>query len=65
MMGRTSLVIAHRLSTIQHADRILVMHHGELCEEGRHEELLRQGGIYARLHELQFADADGSVRAAS
>ncbi len=65
MAGRTSLVIAHRLSTIQHADRILVMHHGELREEGRHDELLRRGGIYARLYELQFADADGPVRAAS
>jgi len=65
MTGRTSLVIAHRLSTVQHADRILVMHHGELREEGRHEELLRRGGIYARLHELQFADAAGPVRAAS
>jgi ATP-binding cassette subfamily B protein len=52
--GRTSLVIAHRLSTIQNADRILVMHHGELREEGTHEELLARGGIYARLYELQF-----------
>jgi ATP-binding cassette subfamily B multidrug efflux pump len=65
MTGRTSLVIAHRLSTVQHADRILVMHHGELREEGRHEELLRRGGIYARLYELQFADADGPVQVAS
>ena len=55
MEGRTSLVIAHRLSTIQNVDRILVMHHGELREEGRHEELLRRGGLYARLYELQFA----------
>jgi ATP-binding cassette subfamily B protein len=54
MKGRTSLVIAHRLSTVQSADRILVMHHGELREEGTHDELLRRGGIYARLHELQF-----------
>ena len=54
MEGRTSLVIAHRLSTIQGADRILVMHHGELREEGTHQELLDQGGLYARLHELQF-----------
>ena len=57
LKGRTSLVIAHRLSTVQHADRILVMHHGELREEGTHEELLQQGGLYARLHELQFAPA--------
>ncbi|MBW3534536.1 MAG: ABC transporter ATP-binding protein/permease [Gemmatimonadetes bacterium] len=55
MKGRTSLVIAHRLSTVQGADRILVMHHGELREQGSHQELLEQGGLYARLHELQFA----------
>jgi ATP-binding cassette, subfamily B, multidrug efflux pump len=54
MHGRTSLVIAHRLSTIQGADRILVLHQGELREEGTHLELLEQGGLYARLHELQF-----------
>jgi ATP-binding cassette, subfamily B, multidrug efflux pump len=55
MAGRTSLVIAHRLSTIQTAHRILVMHHGRLAEQGTHEALLEQGGLYARLHELQFA----------
>ena len=55
MKDRTSLVIAHRLSTVQHADRILVFHHGRLREEGTHKELLEQGGLYARLHELQFA----------
>ena len=52
--GRTSLVIAHRLSTILDADRILVMHKGELREQGTHAELLAKGGIYARLHELQY-----------
>ncbi len=52
--GRTSLVIAHRLSTILDADRILVMHRGELREQGTHEELLARGGIYARLYELQY-----------
>ncbi|HSG48922.1 MAG TPA: ABC transporter ATP-binding protein, partial [Longimicrobiales bacterium] len=57
MRGRTSLVIAHRLSTVVNADRILVMHHGELREEGSHRELLEKGGLYARLHELQFAPA--------
>lgn len=57
MAGRTSLVIAHRLSTIQTADRILVLHHGRLVEEGTHEELLERGERYARLHELQFVAA--------
>ena len=57
MEGRTSLVIAHRLSTVQGADRILVLHHGQLVEEGTHEELLEHGGLYARLYELQFAPA--------
>ena len=54
LRGRTSLIIAHRLSTVQHADRILVFHHGELREQGTHDELLQRGGLYARLHELQF-----------
>jgi ATP-binding cassette subfamily B protein len=54
MRGRTSLVIAHRLSTVQSADQILVLHHGEIRERGTHGELLRRGGLYARLHELQF-----------
>ena len=53
--GRTSLVIAHRLSTILDADRILVLHKGELREQGTHTELLARGGIYARLHELQYS----------
>ena len=57
LAGRTSLVIAHRLSTVQGADRILVLHHGELREQGNHRELLARGGLYARLHELQFAKA--------
>jgi ATP-binding cassette subfamily B protein len=55
LAGRTSLVIAHRLSTIQNADRILVVHRGRVEEEGRHAELLRLRGLYARLHELQFS----------
>ena len=56
--GRTRVVVAHRLSTIRHADRILVFHHGELREQGGHEELLARGGIYARLYKLQFGKGD-------
>jgi ATP-binding cassette, subfamily B, multidrug efflux pump len=55
MSDRTSIVIAHRLSTVQNADRIIVLHHGELREQGTHEALLQAGGLYARLYELQFA----------
>jgi|CXWL01.1.fsa_nt_gi ATP-binding cassette subfamily B protein len=54
LVGRTSLVIAHRLSTVQRADRILVMHRGELREQGTHQELLALRGIYWRLFELQY-----------
>ncbi|HEY7652012.1 MAG TPA: ABC transporter ATP-binding protein [Methylomirabilota bacterium] len=52
--GRTSLVIAHRLSTIQRADRILVLHRGQIRESGAHADLLARGGLYSRLYELQF-----------
>jgi ATP-binding cassette subfamily B protein len=54
MEGRTSLVIAHRLSTIQDADRILVLHHGRVREQGTHAALVAQGGLYWRLHQLQY-----------
>ena len=60
---RTSLVIAHRLSTILDADRILVLHKGELREQGTHAELLARGGIYARLHELQYGGQKESATA--
>ncbi|GAB2693245.1 ABC transporter ATP-binding protein [Paenibacillus thermoaerophilus] len=53
--GRTTLVIAHRLATIRHADRILVVTEDGITEQGRHEELLAAGGVYARLHQAQFA----------
>jgi ABC-type multidrug transport system fused ATPase/permease subunit len=56
IVGRTSILIAHRLQTIAEADRVLVLHHGEVKELGTHEELLALGGIYHNLHELQFQD---------
>ncbi|WP_199181246.1 lipid A export permease/ATP-binding protein MsbA [Chromobacterium alticapitis] len=56
MRNRTTIVIAHRLSTIENADRIVVMHQGRLVEEGRHGELLASGGMYAKLHSLQFSE---------
>ena len=55
MRGRTVLVIAHRLSTVKNAHRILVLKEGEIIEEGKHDDLLRQGGLYQRLHEIQFS----------
>jgi ATP-binding cassette, subfamily B, multidrug efflux pump len=58
LVGRTSIVIAHRLSTIQKADRILVMHKGEIREIGTHQELLAQRGIYYRLYLLQYKDQE-------
>src|SRR5437016_5482081 len=58
LSGRTALVIAHRLSTIQHADRILVFHKGRLREQGAHQELLSQRGIYYRLYQLQYKEQE-------
>jgi ATP-binding cassette, subfamily B, bacterial len=54
MEGKTSIVIAHRLSTIRRADLILVVDQGTIVERGRHEELLRSGGLYSQLYEIQF-----------
>ena len=56
MQGRTTLVIAHRLATVQKADRIIVLDHARLVEQGTHSELVAQGGVYARLAALQFND---------
>ena len=58
LSGRTALVIAHRLSTIQHADRILVFHKGRLREQGAHQDLLAQRGIYYRLYQLQYKEQE-------
>jgi ATP-binding cassette subfamily B multidrug efflux pump len=56
MRNRTSIVVAHRLSTIQRADQIIVLHHGEIREQGTHQELLTQRGLYWKLYKLQYAD---------
>ncbi len=63
LKNRTALIVAHRLSTIKNADRILVIHDGEIREQGSHDELLARGGLYARLYELQyrFQERDGSA----
>jgi ATP-binding cassette subfamily B protein len=60
VVGRTSVLIAHRLSTVQRADRILVMHKGQLREVGTHQELLLQRGLYWKLYQLQYQDQEST-----
>src|SRR5712664_3983123 len=64
MRNRTSIVVAHRLSTIQRADQIIVLHHGEIREQGTHQELLAQHGLYWKLYKLQYADGSSPERPA-
>ncbi|MCW9065174.1 MAG: ATP-binding cassette domain-containing protein, partial [Ignavibacteriaceae bacterium] len=58
MVGRTAIVIAHRLSTIQNADKIIVLHKGEIRETGNHQQLLAKKGIYYKLYQLQYKDQE-------
>ena len=62
MAGRTTFMIAHRLSTIRNASQILVMHHGEICERGTHDELIQRGGLYKQLSDLQTSQARRRTR---
>jgi ABC-type multidrug transport system fused ATPase/permease subunit len=61
MSGRTSIVIAHRLSTIRFVDRIIVLHRGRIAEEGTHADLLKRGGLYSKLYELQYKEQEKGI----
>jgi len=61
MADRTSIIIAHRLSTIQHADKIIVLHHGQIVETGTHHELLKAGQVYYKLYQLQYKDQEITI----
>jgi subfamily B ATP-binding cassette protein MsbA len=63
LVGRTTLIIAHRLSTVRRADRLIVMDHGRIVEEGSHTALLARGGLYARLYQHQFREGDAQLTA--
>jgi subfamily B ATP-binding cassette protein MsbA len=63
LVGRTTLIIAHRLSTVRRADRLIVLDHGRIVEEGSHTELLARGGLYARLYQHQFREGDVQLTA--
>jgi ABC-type multidrug transport system fused ATPase/permease subunit len=63
--GRTSIIVAHRLSTIQKADAILVLHKGEIVEQGSHHELLAQKGVYHRLYQLQYKEMNKPLESES
>jgi ABC-type multidrug transport system fused ATPase/permease subunit len=63
MSGRTSIVVAHRLSTIRESNKIVVLHEGRIVEQGSHRELLAEEGLYATLHNLQFAEGSEDVPA--
>jgi subfamily B ATP-binding cassette protein MsbA len=65
LVGRTTLIIAHRLSTVRRADRLLVLSHGRITEQGTHAELLARGGLYARLYQRQFRDGDAELEPAA
>ncbi len=58
MEHRTVIVIAHRLSTVRRADKIVVLERGRICEMGTHDDLVNSGGVYQRLHDMQFLEAD-------